>query len=150
LYEAILNSGTEINNPIKKSNTVPRNKVRDFKAENKIMESGGTNKRSHERDVDQVKSDLINEKLIKSGDKAEKHIIGRFIETEETTRKQFASDLYDDLGPILSTINMQLGLLNLHITQPQHLDIINHCKELLKESIEKMRDIADRISYKTG
>ncbi|MEI7980253.1 MAG: PAS domain-containing protein [Bacteroidota bacterium] len=76
----------------------------------------------------------------------ETYVMRKVIETEEADRRRFAVDLHDDLGPTLSAIKMQLGLLNIHTDENQRLEILSQCKELLSESIEKMRDISNNLT----
>ncbi len=83
--------------------------------------------------------DITEEKNI------EKYVLGKVIETEENNRKRFSSDLHDDLGPILSTIKLQLGLLYSSNTVERQTEILSACEELLAESIEKMRTVANKL-----
>ena len=75
----------------------------------------------------------------------EKYVLSRVIETEEKNRKQFASDLHDDLGPILSSIKLHLGLLE-HSKKPENFtETLNICNQQLAEAIAKMRIIANNL-----
>lgn len=75
----------------------------------------------------------------------EKYILSRVIATEEKDRKQFAIDLHDDLGPILSSIKIHLSLLDNSRDPQKFSDDLNTCMTLLNESISKMRIIANNL-----
>jgi PAS domain S-box-containing protein len=75
----------------------------------------------------------------------EKYVLSRVIETEEKDRKQFATDLHDDLGPILSSIKLHLGLLE-HSRSPEKFsETLGVCNHLLAETIAKMRIVANNL-----
>ncbi|MCX6268899.1 MAG: PAS domain S-box protein [Bacteroidetes bacterium] len=75
----------------------------------------------------------------------EKYVLGRVIETEEKDRKQFAADLHDDLGPILSSIKLHLGMLE-HAKSPEKsAATLATCNQLLAETIAKMRIVANNL-----
>ncbi len=75
----------------------------------------------------------------------EKYVLSRVIETEEKNRRQFASDLHDDLGPILSSIKLHLGLLE-HAKNPESFaETLKICNEQLAETISKMRVVANNL-----
>lgn len=75
----------------------------------------------------------------------EKYVLGRVIETEEKDRKQFAADLHDDLGPILSSIKLHLGLLEQSKTPEKFAETLNICNRQLAEAISKMRIVANNL-----
>jgi PAS domain S-box-containing protein len=75
----------------------------------------------------------------------ERYVLGKVIEAEEKERKRFAADLHDDLGPTLSSIKLHLGLLENPKNPETFLSDITICKELLNESISKMRIIANNL-----
>jgi PAS domain S-box-containing protein len=76
----------------------------------------------------------------------ERYVLGKVLEAEEKERKRFAADLHDDLGPTLSSIKIHLGLLENPKDQETFLADINKCKDLLNESIGKMRSIANSLA----
>lgn len=75
----------------------------------------------------------------------EKYVLGRVIETEEKDRKQFAADLHDDLGPILSSIKLHLGLLEHAKTPEKFTETLGICNHQLSEAIAKMRIVANNL-----
>lgn len=76
----------------------------------------------------------------------EKYVMRKVFETEEANRRQFASDLHDDLGPTLSLIKMKLGMLNFHTHEDQQQVNITECEGLLADSVGKMREIANMLT----
>lgn len=75
----------------------------------------------------------------------ERYVLGKVIEAEEKERKRFAADLHDDLGPTLSSIKLHLGLLDNPKDPETFLSDLKLCKELLNDSIGKMRIIANNL-----
>ncbi len=76
----------------------------------------------------------------------ESYVLNKIIETEDRDRKRFAVDLHDDLGPILSSIKIHLGL-DRNMTDPlQFLENMEICKKLIKEAFEKIRIISNNIT----
>jgi PAS domain S-box-containing protein len=75
----------------------------------------------------------------------EKYVLSRVIETEEKDRKQFAADLHDDLGPILSSIKLHLGLLEHSKTPGKFAETLGICNQQLAETIAKMRIVANNL-----
>jgi PAS domain S-box-containing protein len=75
----------------------------------------------------------------------EKYIVGRVIASEEKSRKQFAADLHDDLGPVLSSIMLHLGLLGQTSDPEKAAEILHVSMKLLTEAIAKMRLISNNL-----
>lgn len=78
--------------------------------------------------------------------KFERQLVTAIVETEERERARFASDLHDDLGPILSSMKMLTGLL---VDTKDFETISNISKqlfELVSESIRSVRETSNSIS----
>ena len=76
----------------------------------------------------------------------EKYVLNKVIETEENDRKQFAADLHDDLGPILSTVKLRLGLME-KMKEPEELrENIAISNELMGLVVEKIRIISHNMT----
>jgi PAS domain S-box-containing protein len=75
----------------------------------------------------------------------EKYVLSRVIETEEKDRKQFATDLHDDLGPTLSSIKLHLGLLEYAKDPEKFKETLGICNQQLAEAIAKMRIVANNL-----
>jgi signal transduction histidine kinase len=69
----------------------------------------------------------------------EQKMLSAIIETEEKERKRFASDLHDELGPILSALKLYTDLLK--------KDEFNHIsREEVLKNIDELSDIAIKTS----
>jgi PAS domain S-box-containing protein len=75
----------------------------------------------------------------------EKYILSMVMATEEKDRKQFAADLHDDLGPILSSIKLHLGLLEQAKDREKFNETLAICNRQLGEAISKMRIISNNL-----
>jgi PAS domain S-box-containing protein len=75
----------------------------------------------------------------------ENYILGKIIETEENDRRRFAADMHDDLGPMLSTIKLHLGLLENAKDINKLKEVIGACYDLLDEMITKVHSISNNI-----
>ena len=76
----------------------------------------------------------------------EQYVLNKVIETEENDRKQFAADLHDDLGPILSTIKLRLGLMEKVKDSGEIQENIAISNELMGLVVEKIRTISQNIT----
>ncbi|MDB5191433.1 MAG: hypothetical protein JWQ96_996 [Segetibacter sp.] len=65
------------------------------------------------------------------------------INTLETERKRMASDLHDDLGPFLSSMKLQLSLLNTN--NREDLSIIKDLSSELNSIIQKVRETSNDL-----
>ena len=67
------------------------------------------------------------------------------IETEERERLTLAANLHDDVGPLLSSLNMYLSLLGREQTNNKK-EIFANMQGILKETIKSVREISSNIS----
>ncbi len=78
---------------------------------------------------------------------AEQKLLKAIIDTEEKERKLFAEDLHDELGPHMSGIRLLAGSLSKKCHDPSViLEIANTLDNLVKEAIEKIRSISNRLT----
>lgn len=75
----------------------------------------------------------------------ENFMISRILETEEKDRKRFAADLHDDLGPILSSIRLHLGLLENAKDPARFAETLAICNSQLGAAITKIRAVANNL-----
>jgi PAS domain S-box-containing protein len=71
--------------------------------------------------------------------------LNAIVEAEERERLKLAGDLHDDVGPLLSSLNMYLSLLG----RPQienREEIIKSMEGILKETIGSVREISNNLS----
>lgn len=62
----------------------------------------------------------------------------------EGERKRIASDLHDDIGPLLSSIKLQINCLN--TTDEEDLQTIERCMSLTGDAIQKVRETSNNLS----
>lgn len=75
----------------------------------------------------------------------ERYVLGKMMETEEKNRRQMAADLHDDLGPILSSIKLHLGLLEQPRSPEKNTETLAIINTQLAETIAKMRIISNNL-----
>jgi signal transduction histidine kinase len=68
------------------------------------------------------------------------------IETEENDRRRFAADLHDDLGPLLSTIKLRLGMMEKSKITRELKENIAISNEMMGLVVEKIRTISHNIT----
>lgn len=68
------------------------------------------------------------------------------IDVEENERKKLSSDLHDEVGPLLSSMNMMLSSLSHKPELAKFSEIISNIKHILKETIATVREISYNIS----
>ncbi len=66
------------------------------------------------------------------------------IETRE--RKKLAADLHDNVGPLLSSMNMYLSVLSRKEDLRPYSDTLNDIKRILKDTISSVREISNNLS----
>ncbi len=71
--------------------------------------------------------------------------LNTIIEAEERERHKLAGDLHDDVGPMLSSLNMYLSLLSRQQT-PNKQEIVENMQQVLKETIAGIRSILNNLS----
>ncbi len=76
----------------------------------------------------------------------EKKLIDSSIRIENRNRQELAHDLHDNVGPLLSSLNMCLSLLFRKPEVKKYSDDINDINRILKESISAVREISNNLS----
>lgn len=76
----------------------------------------------------------------------EKKILNAIMITEEKERKRFASDLHDELGPLLSTVKMSISALSKFEKDTKNLKIIENADSVINEAIKSIKDISNNLS----
>jgi PAS domain S-box-containing protein len=85
-------------------------------------------------------SDVTERKLM------EKQVLDAIIKTEEKERERFAKDLHDDLGPLLSSIKMYVGMLNKVKDDKKRNFILNSLQDIVKEAIATTKDVSNDLN----
>ncbi|MBN1116755.1 MAG: PAS domain S-box protein [Bacteroidales bacterium] len=76
----------------------------------------------------------------------EKQILDAIIKTEEKERERFAKDLHDDLGPLLSSIKMYIGMLERATDKQKQQFIINNLGDIVKEAISTTKEVSNDLN----
>jgi len=76
----------------------------------------------------------------------EAKVFSAIIKTEENERHQFASELHDGLGPLLSSVKMSLSSLSRKIEKDGNIRILNNAENLIDESIGSLKEISNKLS----
>lgn len=73
-------------------------------------------------------------------------IFNTIIETEEKERQRLASDIHDEIGPLLSSLKVYIELLNQSQDESKQAYIKNQLQKLIKEVITNVREVSNAIS----
>ena len=71
--------------------------------------------------------------------------LNAIVETEEQERLRLAGDLHDEVGPLLSSLNMYLSLIAREQTENK-AEILENMGGILKDTIRSVREISNNIS----
>ena len=89
---------------------------------------------------------MANIRDITEKKQTERKILNAIIETEEKERERFAKDLHDDLGTLLSSINLYIKLLiSKETKEDEKQDILNLTKGLIDGAISNTKEIANNL-----
>lgn len=76
----------------------------------------------------------------------ERRLVEAIIQTEERERQRFASDLHDDLGPLLSGIKLYLNEISSRgLKREKRLELIRYLEEIVDDAITKTRIISGNM-----
>jgi signal transduction histidine kinase len=75
----------------------------------------------------------------------EKKIFETIIETEENERATLAENLHDDVGPLLSSLNMYLSLIS-RDDCPNRKELMQTMNKILSDTITTVREISNNLS----
>lgn len=76
----------------------------------------------------------------------EQQIYETIIETEERERQRLASDIHDEIGPLLSSLKVYIESLNSKGDATKQQYIKRKLQELIKETIDNVREVSNAIS----
>ncbi len=76
----------------------------------------------------------------------EKQVLDAIIKTEEKERERFAKDLHDDLGPLLSSVKMYVGMLKKVEKKEKQDFILSNLQEIVKEAIATTKDVSNDLN----
>lgn len=76
----------------------------------------------------------------------EQRIYETIIETEECERQRLASDIHDEIGPLLSSLKVYIESLDPKADEAKQRHIKTKLQELIKETIDNVREVSNAIS----
>ena len=76
----------------------------------------------------------------------ESKVLSAIIKTEENSRQEFAKDLHDGLGPILSSVKMSVSAIDKSKIDTSNREIIEHTEQNIDEAITVIREISNNLS----
>lgn len=76
----------------------------------------------------------------------ERKILNAVINTEESERKRFATDLHDSIGPLLSSINLYLSSLSKVKSEDDKDNIIRASVDAVNEALVSIKEISNNLS----
>lgn len=75
-----------------------------------------------------------------------KRILSAVLRTEERSRSQFAKELHDGMGPLLSSAKMSLSALSAEKMSEEQQNILNNTRFVIDEAIRSVREISSNMS----
>ena len=87
---------------------------------------------------------VINDISIRQ--ETERKILNAVINTEESERKRFATDLHDSIGPLLSSINLYLSSLGKFDSEVEKSQIIKASVDAVNEALVSIKEISNNLS----
>lgn len=89
--------------------------------------------------VQAITRDITDRKLF------EQRVLKAEMESEEKERLKLAGDLHDDVGPLLSSLNMYLSLVEREQTENKK-ELLQTMQSILKDTITSVREISNNLS----
>lgn len=75
-----------------------------------------------------------------------KRLLSAVLRTEERSRSDFAKELHDGMGPLLSSAKMTLSALSTENMSEEQQQILQNSRALIDESIRSVREISNNMS----
>ncbi|MEA5110445.1 hypothetical protein SDC9_15372 [bioreactor metagenome] len=76
----------------------------------------------------------------------ESRVLSAIMRTEENERLNFAKELHDGLGPLLSSVKMAVSTAHTGNNNPQNKEVMIHAEKLIDESITSLKEISNKLS----
>ena len=73
-------------------------------------------------------------------------LLSTAIKTEERSRSQFAKELHDGMGPLLSSVKMSLSAISTDNLNKEQQDILHNSRLMIDEAIRSVREISNNMS----
>lgn len=75
-----------------------------------------------------------------------KRLLSAVLRTEERSRSNFAKELHDGMGPLLSSAKMSLSAISIENMGEEQQQILQNSRFLIDESIRSVREISNNMS----
>lgn len=75
-----------------------------------------------------------------------KRILSAVLRTEERSRSQFAKELHDGMGPLLSSAKMSLSAISTKDMSAEQREILQNSRFVIDEAIRSVREISSNMS----
>ena len=75
-----------------------------------------------------------------------KQLLSTVLRTEERSRSQFAKELHDGMGPLLSSAKMSLSAISAENMSEQQREILQNTRFVIDEAIRSVREISNNMS----
>ena len=75
-----------------------------------------------------------------------KRLLSTILRTEERSRSQFAKELHDGMGPLLSSAKMSLSAISSENMNNEQKEILNNTRFVIDEAIRSVREISNNMS----
>jgi signal transduction histidine kinase len=75
-----------------------------------------------------------------------KQLLSTVLRTEERSRSQFAKELHDGMGPLLSSAKMSLSAISTENMGTHQKDILQNTRFVIDEAIRSVREISNNMS----
>ena len=91
---------------------------------------------------------LVNyiDRLNHQRDVLSKQLLSSVLRTEERSRSQFAKELHDGMGPLLSSAKMSLSAISTENMSEQQKEILQNTRFVIDEAIRSVREISNNMS----
>ena len=91
---------------------------------------------------------LVNyiDRLNRQRELLSKQLLSSVLRTEERSRSQFAKELHDGMGPLLSSAKMSLSALSTDNMSEQQKEILQNTRFVIDEAIRSVREISNNMS----
>ena len=75
-----------------------------------------------------------------------KRLLSAVLRAEERSRSQFAKELHDGMGPLLSSAKMSLSAISIKDMSSEQLEILRNTRFVIDEAIRSVREISNNMS----
>ena len=91
---------------------------------------------------------LVNyiDRLNRQREVLSKQLLSTVLRTEERSRSQFAKELHDGMGPLLSSAKMSLSAITTENMSEQQKEILQNTRFVIDEAIRSVREISNNMS----